>query len=340
VIVIKNNITMQDIADKFGISKVTVSKALNNKDGVSDELKQRIQDAAKELGYHFNTVARSLKANVSYNIGVIIPEHFTSPDQSNSFYLSFYQHISKILDTKNYSAILHLLTEKDELNLQLPRIYYENKVDGFLILGQIGKPYIKLLQEIQCPIIFLDFYDEHASIDAVVTDNFNGAYELTNHLFKMGHKDIGFVGNLYATSSIQDRFLGFYKSLLEHYQSLNQQWVINDRDEHGKFITMLLPEKLPTAFVCNCDQVALNLVRHLKDMGISVPDDVSIVSFDNDIYAAICDPPLTTVEVNIKEMATVAIQHILEKMEDSSHHFGRIIIKGNIIHRKSVKKIT
>jgi len=155
----------------------------------------------------------------------------------------------------------------------------------------------------------------------------------------MGHKDIGFVGNLYATSSIQDRFLGFYKSLLEHYQALNQQWVINDRDEHGKFITMQLPEKLPTAFVCNCDQVALNLVRHLKDMAISVPSDISIVSFDNDIYAAICDPPLTTVEVNIKEMATVAIEHILEKMEDSSHRFGRIIIKGNIIHRKSVKKI-
>lgn len=335
----KNNVTMQDIADKFGISKVTVSKALNNKDGVSDELKLKIQESAKDLGYRFNTVARSLKVNISYNIGVIIPERFTNQDNANSFYMSFYQHISKILDSNDYSAILHLLSEEDSESLQLPRIYFENKVDGFLVLGQISKPYIELLQKIECPIIFLDFYDENASIDAVVTDNFYGSYELTNYLFHMGHKDIGFVGNLYATSSIQDRFLGFYKSLLEHRQTLNCDWVINDRDEHGKFVKMSLPQKLPTAFVCNCDQVALDLVRTLKDMNLSVPDDVSIVSFDNDIYATLSEPQLTTVEVNIKEMATIAIKHILEKISDDTRHLGRIIIKGTIIHRDSVKNL-
>ncbi|CAH1196671.1 MULTISPECIES: substrate-binding domain-containing protein [unclassified Paenibacillus] len=325
---------MRDIADRLGVSSVTVSKALNDKEGVSDELKEKIKALAVEMGYRFNAAARSMKEGLTHNIGVIIPERFTGPDQS--FYVRVFQRITKHLEDQGYYGILHILNEHDEKALTLPRLYSESKVDGFIVLGQISKEYIELVQSMEAPKIFLDFYDEHADIDSVVTDNFYAAYELTNYLVQQGHRQIAYVGNLYSTSSIQDRFLGYYKSLLEHRLPLNQELVLNDRDERGTFVEIELPEELPTAFVCNCDQVAHLLVQKLTSMGVRVPDQCSVVGFDNDIYAMLSDPKLTTVEVDVEHMARTAVQSILKKIEQPNRSFGRVQVKGNIIYRDSV----
>nr|WP_245308227.1 LacI family DNA-binding transcriptional regulator [Halalkalibacter urbisdiaboli] len=328
---------MRDIADKLGVSSVTVSKALNDKEGVSIELKEKIKEVAKEMGYRFNTAAKSMKEGISYNIGIIIPERFTGDAQS--FYLKFHQHISKMLEQYHYYGILQILSETDEKQLNLPRTYYENKVDGFIILGQVSNEYINLLTENEIPKVFLDFYTDSTDIDSIVTDNFYGVYELTNYLINCGHRDIAFVGNIYSTSSIQDRFLGFYKSLLEHRISLDQEYIISDRDERGKFIELEIPERLPTAFVCNNDQIGYELIRKLQSMGYSVPDDCSVVGFDNDIYSTLSNPPMTTVQVDIEEMSKVAVKFIIEKIKNSKKHYGRVLIKGEIIHRGSVKQI-
>ncbi|MBB5325713.1 LacI family transcriptional regulator [Anoxybacillus tepidamans] len=333
----KNSVTMRDIAERLGVSSVTVSKALNDKEGVSEELRTKIKMLAEELGYRFNAAAKSMKEGVTYNVGVIIPERFTGLSQS--FYLKIYQAISKKLEEHGYYGMLYILDTEDEEQLNLPRIYYEQKVDGIILLGQISKDYIEKIQSVDIPKIFLDFYDEHSDVDTVITDNFYGAYEITNYLIKNGHRKIAYVGNIYSTSSIQDRFLGYFKSLLEHRIKLNEKFIINDRDERGKYIDIELPDELPTAFVCNCDQVAHNLVTKLKKLGYSVPDDFSVVGFDNDIYATITDPPLTTVEVDIEEMAKTAVQFIIGKIKNKHRKFGRVQIKGRIIYRDSVKNI-
>ncbi|WIV17484.1 substrate-binding domain-containing protein [Paenibacillus polygoni] len=331
------NITMRDIANQLGVSSVTVSKALNDKEGVSEELKERIKQLASELGYRVNMAAKTMREGLTYNIGVIIPERFTGPDQS--FYLRVYQEISKSLEATGYYGILHILSSSDEEGLLLPRIYYDRKVDGFIVLGQINKPYIEVIENIEQPKLFLDFYDEHSSIDSVVTDNFYGAYELTNYLIQQGHRDIAYVGNLYSTSSIQDRFLGYYKSLLEHHIHLEPKWIINDRDEQGTYIDIELPSPLPTAFVCNCDQVAYSVVQKLKLMGHRVPEDCSVVGFDNDIYATLTEPHLTTIDVNINQMAQTAVQSLLRQINHPDVRFGRLVVKGEIIYRDSVKSL-
>ncbi|MBD7968530.1 substrate-binding domain-containing protein [Paenibacillus gallinarum] len=331
------NITMRDIANQLGVSSVTVSKALNDKEGVSDELKERIKQLASELGYRVNMAAKTMREGLTYNIGVIIPERFTGPDQS--FYLRVYQEISKSLEATGYYGILHILSGSDEEGLLLPRIYYDRKVDGFIVLGQINKSYIEVIENIEQPKLFLDFYDEHSSIDSVVTDNFYGAYELTNYLIQQGHRDIAYVGNLYSTSSIQDRFLGYYKSLLEHHIHLEPKWIINDRDEQGTYIDIELPSPLPTAFVCNCDQVAYSVVQKLKLMGHRVPEDCSVVGFDNDIYATLMEPHLTTIDVNINQMAQTAVQSLLRQINHPDVRFGRLVVKGEIIYRDSVKPL-
>jgi len=328
---------MKDIAEKLDVSSVTVSKALNDKDGVSDELKQKIKDLANEMGYRMNTLAKSMKEGCSYNIGVIIPECFTGGLQS--FYLNFYQSVAQVLEEYDYYGILQILSKQDEKDLVLPRIYHESRVDGFIVLGQVSRSYVETLQGIQMPIVFLDFYDEHLEMDSVITDNFYGAYKITNYLMHSGHKKIGFVGDIYATSSIQDRFLGYYKSLLEHKIPLKQEFVIKDRDEHGKYIELEFPQEMPTAFVCNCDQIAYNVIEKLKQMNYDVPGDISVVGFDNDIFATISTPQITTVEVDIEEMSATAVEYILEKIKMNNREYGRVSIKGKIIYRESVKQL-
>lgn len=335
----KANVTMKDIADRIGVSIVTVSKALNDKDGVSEELRAKIKSIASEIGYRYNIAARSMKEGLSYNIGVIIAERFAGPNQS--FYLQFYQHITRILEQVDYYGILHILSSEDEEQLQLPKIYYERNVDGFIVLGQLNRDYINVLQETDVPYVFLDFYTDQTEVDAIISDNFFGVYEMTNYLINQGHKKIAFVGSIYSTSSIQDRFLGYYKSLLEHHIRLNKQYVIPDRNDRGVYIDLILPqEDMPTAFVCNCDQVAYNLINTLKKLGYRVPEDCSVVGFDNDIYATLTEPNLTTFEVDVEEMCRTAVKLIVEKVKDHHVRYGRVLVKGNIIYRDSVAPIT
>src|SRR5690625_5049904 len=265
----KKNITLKDIAEKLNVSSVTVSKALNDKEGVSEELREKIKEVAESMGYRMNAAAKSMRYGYSYNIGVIIPERFAGLAQS--FYLQMYQYISMALERYDYSGIMHLLTGADEENNRLPKIYYEKKIDGFIVLGQTKKEYLQTIKNTDIPIVFLDFYDEYDDVDSVITDNFFGAYELTNYLIRKGRSEIGYVGSLYSTSSIQDRFLGYYKSLLEHRIKLEEQFLINDRDDEGLYIDLELPENMPSAFVCNCDQVARNLIQKLNDMGYRMP---------------------------------------------------------------------
>ncbi len=328
---------MKDIADKLGVSSVTVSKALNDKEGVSDSLKLKIKKVASEMGYRFNSAAKSIKDGLSYNIGVMIPQRFTGLRES--FYLQVYQQIAIQLDHYGYFGILNILSSEDEEQLNFPRVYSENKVDGIIILGQVSKKYIETVQNMELPKLFLDFYDEHAAIDSIVTDNFYGAYEITNYLIRCGHREIAYVGNVYSTSSIQDRFLGYYKSLLEHGLKFNERYLINDRDEHGTYIDIELPEQMPTAFVCNCDQVAYLLGERLTSMGYRIPDDCSIVGFDNDVYATLANPPLTTVEVDIEQMARSAVKAIMDKVSNPHRRIGRMLVQGKIIYRDSVKNL-
>ena len=333
----KSSISMKNIARELNVSIVTVSKALNDKDGVSEELKKKIKDLADKMGYRYNMMAKSMRDGLSYNIGVIIPEHFLGDEKS--YYFSVFKHLSQIMERYQYCAILQVLNSVDEHNVVLPKFYYDKKVDGLIVLGQVNKAYIKALQNIEIPAVFLDFYDESTNVDSITVDNYSGAYELTNYLIKNGHVSIAFVGDIYATSSIQDRFLGMCKSLLEHGIKLREDYVICDRDQDGKYIELKFPKDMPTAFVCNCDGIAYNLIIKLKEMGYSVPEDFSVVGFDNDIYATISEPQITTVEVDVQEMAGTAVKSILDKIKKENKSRGRSTIKGRIVYRDSVKKI-
>jgi LacI family transcriptional regulator len=332
------NVTMKDIAVKLDISTVTVSKALSDKDGVSEELKEKIKAVADELGYRYNSPAKAIKEGKSYNIGILIANRFLR-DDGDAFYLKMYQSVIKALSRVNYYGIMEIVSSESEKNLIIPNIISDNKVDGVIILGQMNFEYISLMKESGIPLVFLDFYDEILEVDSVISDSFYGSYMVTKYLISQGHKNIGFVGNIFSTSSILDRYLGYYKALLSNGIKLHEDWVVNDRGDDGTYIDFVLPEQLPTAFVCNCDSVAYLFIKKLKKLGYRVPEDVSVVGFDNDIFANLSSPKLTTVEVDVEMMTESAVDAMIRKVNGDKYFVGRKVVSGKLVVRDSIIKM-
>lgn len=336
---IKKNVTMSDIAKVMNVSTVTVSKALGDRDGVSSELRERIKQKAAEMGYRMHTGTHGAKDGLNYNIGIVVARHFIS--DASAFYWIMYRYIVEMLQKQSYYGMLEVVDDVPDGRSEIPNSVLDKKVDGLIVLGQFTDEYINRLTSYYIPTVFLDFYGSREESETVLADNFYGAYMLTNHLISNGHRRIGFLGSISSTSSIQDRYLGYYKALLEHRIPLRQDWLISDRsNESDIFPTFTLPRDMPTAFVCNCDETAYRLVNQLKAAGYSIPDDISVVGYDNHIYSTISSPRLTTIDVNSRAMSEEAVNIILHKIRDGSYKRGRTLVTGKLVKRESVKNLT
>lgn len=330
-------VRLVDIAEKVGASTVTVHNALSGNKGVSDELRQKIQSVADELGYQIPAEKKQeRKAEESRTIGVLVAENYLA--QYETFYWKMYQDLAVIATEKRCFTAVEVLKKVDEMEtLTMPACVEENRVDGLIVLGEINKVYIaKLKDTVKIPVIFLDFYDKDLAKDAVVKDDFYGMFLLTEFLFEQGIDELGFLGSIFATSSIMDRYCGFMKSMLLHGKNIHPEWLIEDRDKMGQ-MGFELPKKLPKGFVCNCDLAAFMLIDKLKERGVTVPEDVSVVGFDNYLYPGLADLQITTYEVNTRAMMKVALEKILKQIRNPKRDYGMDVVPGHMVIKKSVK---
>ena len=330
------NVTMREIGRLAGVSAVTVSKALAGKSGVSEEMRQRIVKLAADMGY-VNPNTQQAQSSRKLDVGVLVPDHFFSGE---SFYFKFYHQVVQALADAGHFGLMELLTKEADEQLQLPNLLRSRRADALILLGQPSRAYMRMIAKQPLPVLFLDFYDESALADAVVGDNTYGTFRLTNHLIKNGHRDIGFVGNCLATSSIMDRYLGFFRAMMSHELPIREECVIPDRDDSGAPIPLVLPEKLPTALVCNCDIVARRVIDQLQSIGVRVPEDVSVVGFDDFTADSSATPALTTFRVDFRSMAQLAVKMITERCAGMQRPFGRVVISGQPIYRDSERSLS
>lgn len=332
------SVRLSDIGAKLNVSTVTVSKALSGQKGVSEEMREKILKLADEMGYVKSTVKE--KERNSYTIGIIVAERYLSENQS--FYWNLYQELSKRALEKNSFLMLEVISHELEKSGQFPKMVTEKKVDGMLIMGDFRVEYARhLTRELPIPVLNLDTTNGWENCDCVVSNNVLGGYQMTNYLFELGHKKVGFVGTKLSTSSIEDRYLGYVKSLMEHGMEPRADWVLDDRDlEFGnvdgeKYFK--LPKDMPTAFFCNCDLTASILIQKLEKNGYHVPEDVSVVGFDNYVSDQFANIGITTYEINTKEMAKRAIHIMLSKLRNSNYTAGVFMLGGKFIKRDSAK---
>ena len=322
--------TMQDIATKLNISRMTVSKAFKGSNDISSETCDKIFKVAKELNYDYKTLSHS-------NVLVLANSMFLELDEQ--FYTKVYKKLIQESTNKNISLTMNAITKDMEKKLQIPSVIENNIIDGLIILGELSKEYLENLIRINLPMIFIDFYNNSFEYDSIITNNYLYSYEITSHLILNGHKKIGFVGNIKSTSSVQDRYLGYYKALLENDIILDNKQIIPDRDSQGLLKSFNLPDNLATAYVCNNDYTAYNLIEYLEKKGYNVPDDISIVGFDDvlDVEAKSCS--LTTVRVNIDDMVQLGIRRIIQNIAKKDMVHKTYVVNSTIVLRDTVKKL-
>ena len=328
---------MKDIAQKLSITSVTVSKALSNKEGVSEELRQKIIRTAKEMGYKKNLVAKDMRDGTTHNIGILISERHMKGDCA---YMRIQQELSRQLLRQSYYGIVELLAHTDEETGTLPKLLQDNKVDGLVLLGQMRPSYVNSLIAADLPYIFVDFFYDNYHADAVICDNVYGGYSLTNHLISLGHRSIAFVGNPMYSNVVMDRYLGYYKALMENGINLDPALVIHDFSDLGERNELNIETDQSTAYVCSTCETAYRLMRTLQEKGVLIPSQASIVGFDEDLYTTLSNPPLTTFSVDIPFMASSAAQNIISKIENPDFHSGRKTISGALQIRQSSTRIT
>ena len=335
----KKKVRLSDIAAKLNISTVTVSKALADKEGVGQSLRQQIKEIAQSMGYQTRITDAKGSSSSTGNIGILIPSRFFSPN------VSYYWHIFNILSTellsRGYYSIMELLQDEDEEKLTLPRMLQDKKVDGLIVLGQTSDAYLQAVNKAFENFILFDFYSEKLFFDSVSNDNYFCSYLITDYVISQGHKNIRFVGNFGATTSISDRFMGFQKSMLENHLDSSVNDIINDRDEKGNLIKFQLPpsKNMPTAFICNCDETAANLIAALEEKGYKVPDDISVTGFDNYLPQKKTSVGLTTIYIKPEDLTKTAAELIINKITGQPYTKGRHLVSGSLVKRDSVKAL-
>ncbi len=330
-------VKLKDIADKLGVSTVTVSKALSGQKGVGRELRLKIKQLADEMGYIPLSATRETTPEKSYSIGVLVSDKYF--DQTRSFYWMIYQELATRALNKNCFSMLEVVNEADEKACVVPKLIESNRIDGLVIIGLMRSSYLKMISEkTTLPVVYLDFYEKGSSCDSVISDNFYGMYRLTDHLCSLGHKKIAYVGTLFSTNSITDRYCGYCKALLENGIPIREDYVIDDRflDRGSRAgFSYTLPEDMPEAFVCNCDVTAIEIIDILNRKGYRVPEDISVVGFDGYAYSNTENIELTTYAVDMRELARRAIKILIRKMSGDDSIRGISIVEGKVVIGKT-----
>ncbi|MFD1017818.1 LacI family DNA-binding transcriptional regulator [Thalassobacillus hwangdonensis] len=335
-------VTIKDVAKAAGVAPSTVSRVIADNPRISPATKKRVRKAMKELGYHPNVNARSLVNSSTQAIGVVMP---SSADKAlqNPFFPEVLRGISAVAHDLEYSLLLSTGETEDEILEGVQRMVYGNRVDGIMLLySRINDKVTQFLQEKAFPFVIVGKPCQDADrISHVDNDNVRASKEITEHLIELGHENIAFIGGSPDLAVTIDRLNGYREALIQHGMSVKEEYIIHTeflksggRKAVHELFSLDLP---PSGLVIADDLMALGVVNMLEEFGLYVPEDISIVSFNNVYLSEITRPPLTTVDIQIYELGSQACKCLVEKVKNKDEPAKRIIIPFRIKHRFSTQ---
>ncbi len=337
------NPTIKDVAKKAGVSVATVSLVVHKNKRISEETKRKVNRAIKELNYHPSRSARGLVTKHSSNVGFILTsDHFV---RTEPFYTQIFLGTEFEAHNHDFYVLLTTVERNYKSGNELPRFVLERNVDAIILAGKVPMDLIDDLNKYSVPLVFVDYYPLKGDYPTVLIDNTKGGMLATEHLIKNGHSNIGFIGGDMKHPSINDRFLG-YKSALENAginfnkKSVSINWKEPNRSsgyQAAKSISMKA-KNLTAIFACN-DAMAIGALHFFKDKGLHIPDDISIIGFDDVEADMLIDPPMTTVRVPKIEMGLEAMRLTVNAIKEGAKSIKKILIPVQLIERASVKKI-
>lgn len=343
------DVTLKDIAKASGVSISTVSRILNKDSSrkSSEETCKRVVQVARELGYisEYQSKAQQLDADASpawYSIGCILTsdyESFVSP-----FFSTLLAGIQNELSRLGGDLAYHfsVMNIKDP---GFPQFIDSSKLDCAIMLGRTSLENITFLRERIPDLVYAGVNEIGNDFDEVLCDAHAGAMSAVRYLAGLGHKRIGFLGPSLQKDPVfnEHRYQGYRDAMSSCELEIDQDYVedtlLTSADGYESMVTMIKRKKVPTALFCANDTVALGAMRALSDNGISIPDDISIVGFDNIDTASYVKPALTTIAVPTKELGRLAVKIMLDRLESGRDYPLRLTLPFKLVERESCKAL-
>jgi LacI family transcriptional regulator len=341
----KAKIKLSDIARRTGVSLSTVSLALNNRPGISQETRSRILAIAREFEYPIKSSPVIGKSNRLMTIGMVVKTDPDIPPLSNPFYSKVIGGIEESC-RRNGVNLLFATLSVDENNrpFEVPKLFNNNSVDGLLLVGTyVDETVFSLPSKRHLPIVLVDGYSNTERYDAVISDNFWAAYQAVEFLIKHGHRHIGLVGSEpVCYPSLKERRNGYLRALKENdiSDTFISNFNINKSGGYQETTSLLQENPQLTALFCVNDNVGSAAIRAARDLGKLVPDDISIIGYDDTYLAANTHPGLTTMHVDTVAMGHAAVHLLSLRLENPESARMTLTIHPTLVSRQSVDQVT
>lgn len=333
--------TIQDIADALGVSRNTVSKALNNTGVLADATRERILQKAVEMEYkQFSYYPQITPVSSTENREIAL---FTqSMPNSSHFGSSLLNNFQERISVNGYRLSIFLIRDQEIESLQLPIGFDPKRIDGIICIELFHEQYSKMLSSLDIPLLFadsaanMDFSDLDA--DFLFMENQNSIYKITQELIKNGKRNLAFAGDIYHCHSFFERYQGFQNALTDNKLEPATKLLASGKpftDSLTLVTTLGRINPLPDAFICANDFIAIDLIKALRNHSVSVPGDILITGFDNSVESKIIEPHLTTVHIPSSAMGHIAADLLLSRIQDPGLPYRTTHVRTVIKHRES-----
>jgi LacI family transcriptional regulator len=332
-------VTIHDIAKRAHVSIATVSAVVNSSAYVSPSLKERVLEALEELDYHPDEIARSLKSKRTRTLGLIIS------DITNPFFTAVVRGVEDVANRSGYAVILCNTDEDPDKERTYLKVLRSRRVDGLIMAPSVGKKSCaENLRFQNIPVVFIDRVPATCCTDAVVVDNVGGAFEAVAHLIKLGHRRIGIITGLQKISTTQERLEGYTNAFRTHKLRINKEWIKegNSRLSGGyeKGLELLETRNRPSAIFVTNNLMTIGLMKAIVEKGLSCPEDISVVGFDDFDWAGVFRPRLTAVSQPTYEMGSKAAELLVSRIAGKKGGGSeRINLSPTLIIRDSCRNI-
>ncbi len=334
------SVTIYDVAREANVSMATVSRVVNGNPNVKPTTRKKVLATIEQLGYRPNAVARGLASKKTTTVGVIIP------DISSMFISELARGIEDIATMYKYNVILSNSDQNKEKELQLINTMYEKQVDGILFMGgNIHQDHVDNFSSSSVPVVIAATYDETNTIPSVNIDYKKAAYEVTQYLIENGHKHPAFV---YGQEDIKKRnalkYEGYKQAMDESAVDLTEEYIVNTGYSYEAGIEgaekLLALKERPTAIFAASDEMAVGVIHGIQDAGLSVPEDIEVVGFNNTRLSTMVRPTLTTIVQPTYDIGAVSMRLLTKFMNKEEVEEKKVILPHRIIERNSTKPKT
>ena len=327
-------VTIFDVASEAGVSYTTVSRVINDDAHVKADTRERVQQVMKRLGYVVNRQARSLAGGRSRVIGVLVP------DLGTSYIGEIMRGVDEELDLAHYDMMLYTTHRREAKESGYVAALTQGMADGLLIvLPRNPANFMQTLRQYNSPYVLIDHQGTNEKDHAVGATNWQGAYNATEYLIKLGHQRIGFITGWMDLGCARDRLAGYQAALRTNHLPVNSE-LVYEGDFHqpkgyaGGHALFGLDEP-PTAIFASNDVMAMGAMDAAHNRGLRIPDDVSILGFDDIPQAQNVRPALTTVRQPLEKMGRVATQMLLDLLNDPQKDVSRVELPTELVVRDS-----